>query len=198
MAAKLTKVQRETVADFDRKINALQNQHSKDSGVIRKEQELQLAKTTWLFTDQAKPLNERKQKELSKVKALWDHELRVVNQRFNTMLTDVHKEFVGEFQKLETDCERAKAEISNRFELQLKDLENIFQAKLMNELQMPRDGIIHKAERAEKREEEERAKREAEAKAKKEAAAAAAAVPAVPVAAPAAPEAPKPAVSTPA
>ena len=197
MAAKFTKVQRETVADFDRKINALQNQHSKDSGVIRKEQELQLAKTTWLFTDQAKPLNERKQKELSKVKALWDHELRVVNQRFNTMLTDVHKEFVGEFQKLETDCERAKAEISNRFELQLKDLENIFQAKL-NELQMPRDDIIHKAERAEKREEEERAKREAEAKAKKEAAAAAAAVPAVPVAAPAAPEAPKPAVSTPA
>ena len=81
MAAKLTKVQRETVADFDRKINALQNQHSKDSGVIRKEQELQLSKTTRLFTDQAKPLNERKQKELSKVKALWDHELRVVNQR---------------------------------------------------------------------------------------------------------------------
>jgi len=81
MAAKLTKVQRETVADFDRKINALQNQHSKDSGVIRKEQELQLAKTTWLFTDQAKPLNERKQKELSKVKALWDHPMKDLNHR---------------------------------------------------------------------------------------------------------------------
>jgi len=191
MTAKLTRAQRETIAELDRKISALNNEFSKGTEAIKNAQAAQLSQVRRQFTDPVKPINERKQKELNKLRVLRENELKATAQRFDNLVVDLHKEFSGEFQKLEADYTKAEAEVSSKFSAQLTSRESIFQAKL-HELQAPRDDILQKAEKAEKREEEERAKREAEAKAKKEAAAVASAAPA------AIPETPKPTVSTPA
>jgi peptidoglycan hydrolase CwlO-like protein len=191
MTAKLTRAQRDTIADLDHKISALNHEFSKGNGAIENAQAAQLSQVRRRFTDQVKPINERKQKELNKLRSLRENELKAVDQRFDNLVVDLHKEFSGEFQKLEADYTKAETEVSSKFSAQLTSRESIFQAKL-HELQAPRDDIMQKAEKAEKREEEERAKREAEAKAKKEAAAVASAAPV------ATPETPKPTVSTPA
>lgn len=152
---KMSKEQRQNLADVERQISNLELQYAKDVGKLTDAAERDTAKGTRGLMEQAKPLNEKKQLELKKLKSLREHELKAVNTRFDSLVADLHRELAVGFKNLEGALETAKADVANELKVKTGVLENALVAAL-TPLKTTRDDILTKATRFTQRIEDER------------------------------------------